>query len=138
MADITRTKEQVAIVYPHYPNKIVSGIAAAAIEAGQPVYIDSNGKYNLADANAAAADQFRGIALNTVAAGQPVSVLEEGYLYGYTLSGVAFDGLVYVSDTVGTLADAAGTASLKVGRVTARFGEDGTATKILKVEGYAG
>ncbi len=138
MADITRTAEQVASVYPHYPNKIVSGIAAAAIEAGQPVYIDSNGKYNLADANAAAADQFRGIALNTVGAGQPVSVMEEGYLYGYTLSGIAYDGLAYVSDTVGELADAAGSTSLVVGRVVARFGSDGNATKILKVSGYAG
>lgn len=138
MADITRTAAQVSIVYPHYPNKIVSGIAVAAIEAGQPVYIDTAGKYGPADANVSTKDQFRGIALNTVAAGQPVSVLEDGYLYGYTLSGVAFDGLVYVSDTVGELADAAGTASLAVGRVVARFGEDGTATKILKVTGYAG
>lgn len=138
MADITRTAAQVSIVYPHYPNKIVSGIASAAIEAGQPVYIDSNGKYAPADANDAAKDQFRGIALNTVGSGQPVSVLEEGYLYGYTLSGVAYDGLVYVSNTVGELADAAGGTSLAVGRVVARYGEDGNATKILKVSGYAG
>jgi len=136
MADITRTKLQIAVVYPEKA-VIDNGIAAAAIEAGQPVYIDSNGKYNLADADAAAADQFRGIALETVAAGQPVSVLVEGELYGYTLAG-AFDSQAFVSNTVGELADAAGTASLAVGRVVAVHPSFGTATKILKVTGWAG
>jgi hypothetical protein len=59
MADITRTKEKILVVYPH-KTKIDNGIAAAALEAGQPLYIDANGKYNKADANTAAADQFRG------------------------------------------------------------------------------
>ncbi len=137
MADITRTKEQVAIVYPGFPNKINNGIAGVAIEAGQPVYVASTGKYGVADANAAAADQFRGIALTTVGAGQPISVLEEGCLYGFTLAG-AHDSAVFVSDTAGELADAAGTASLQVGLVWHKFDSAGNVTKILKVTGFAG
>lgn len=137
MADITRTKANVSLVYPGFPNKINNGIAAVAIEAGQPLYVTSAGKYGLADANAAAADQFRGIALESVAAGAPISALEEGYLYGYTLGG-AHDAAVYVSDTVGELADAAGTASLEVGKVWHKWDSAGNVTKILKVTGFAG
>ena len=135
MADITRTKEKIGIAYPS--KAIVdNGVAAEAIEAGQPLYIDSNGKYGVADANDGAKDQFRGIALETVAAGQPLSVLVEGELYGYTLSG-AYDSLAYVSNSVGELADAAGGTSLAVGRVVAVFNSK-EATKILKVTGWAG
>ena len=135
MADITRTKAKIGVVYPD-KTEIDNGIAAAAIEAGQPVYIDSDGKYNLADADAAAADQFRGIALQTVGAGQAVSVLVRGELYGYTLAG-AYDSAVYVSNSVGELADAAGGTSLLVGRVVAVHNSK-DATKILKVTGWAG
>ena len=42
MSDITRTKESISILNPH-KCVIDQGKAAAAIEAGQPVYIDSNG-----------------------------------------------------------------------------------------------
>lgn len=134
MADITRTKAKIAIVYPEQA-EIHNGVAAAAIEAGQPVYIDSNGKYNVADANAAAADQFRGIALEDAAAGAPVSVLVKGHVYGFTLAG-AYDSLAYVSDTVGELADAAGSTSLAVGRVVAVH-DSKSATKVLYVTGFA-
>lgn len=135
MADITRTKAKIGVVYPNKA-EIDNGIAAVAIEAGQPVYIDSNGKYNLADANDAAADQFRGIALESVAAGQPVSVLVRGECYGFTLAG-AYDSEVFVSNSVGELADAAGGTSLSVGRVVAVHNSK-DATKILKVTGWAG
>ena len=136
MADITRTKEKISVVYPHKA-KIDNGIAAAALEAGQPVYIDSNRKYNKADSNTTAADQFRGIALETVGAGMPVSILVEGELTGYTLTG-AYDSALYVSDTAGELADAAGTTSLQVGRIVGLPRSNGTMTKILKVTGWAG
>lgn len=135
MTVITRTASKIGVVYPHKA-EIDNGVAAAALEAGQPVYIDSAGKYGVSDANAAAADQFRGIALETVAAGQPVSVLVKGELYGYTLSG-AYDSLAYVSDTAGELDDSAGSTSLAVGRVVAIFNSK-EATKILKVTGWAG
>lgn len=135
MADITRTKAKVAPVYPALA-EIHNGKAAAAIEAGQPVYIDSNGKYNLADANDAAADQFRGLALETVGAGAPISVLVRGHVFGFTLSG-AYDSAVYVSNSVGELADVAGGTSLEVGKVVAVHNSK-DATKVLYVTGFAG
>lgn len=134
MSDITRTAAKVAVVYPDQA-QIDNGIAAAAIEAGQPLYIDSNGKYALADANGSGTDTFRGIALDTVAAGQPVSVLVQGTLYGYTLTG-AYASAAYVSNSVGELADAAGSTSLLVGRVVPVWNNK-EAVKALKVTGWA-
>lgn len=135
MADITRTKEKISVVFPHKA-KIDNGVAAVAIEAGQPVYINSAGKYALADANGSGTTYFRGIALETVGAGRPLSVLVEGELYGYTFS-QAYDAEIFVSNSVGELADAAGSTSLSVGRVVP-FWHGASASKILKVTGFAG
>ncbi len=115
MADLTVTATKVAPVFPDQA-EIRTYIAAVAVTAGQPVYINSSGKVALADANVGAAEHFRGIALETVGAGQPVSILRRGEVYGFDLSGVAFDAQVFVSDTAGSLADAAGTTSLVAGR----------------------
>ncbi len=135
MAAITRTKENISQVHTHL-GKVHGGIAATAIEAGQPVYVDSNGKYALADANGSGTDKFRGIALETVGAGQPLGVLVEGFLEGFTLAG-AYDSAAYVSDSVGELADAAGTTSLVVGKVMPFWKANG-ASKVLYVTGFAG
>lgn len=107
-------------------------IAVEAITAGQPVYQTTAGKAGVADANAAGKQQFRGIALKDAAAGQPVPVLKRGFISGFVLSGVAYDGLVYLSDTAGSLADAAGTMTVNCGRVCAKTDPD--LTKILYVE----
>lgn len=129
MADITVTAAQVEPIYPEECD-IKPYRAAEAITKGQPVYIvDATGYVGIADANAAGKQQFRGIALETVGAGQVVDVLHEGDVYGYTLSGVNADDLLYLSDTAGKLADAAGTLTVACGRVRAL--SDGT--KILRV-----
>jgi predicted RecA/RadA family phage recombinase len=137
MSDLTRVKAEVAIVFPD-GNEIRDYVAAADIEAGQPVYIDSNGKVNLADADDAAAEQFRGIALKSVAAGQAVSVLHRGVISGTGsgVTGLAYDASVYVSDTAGELADAAGTTSLLVGHVVPIPDKD--KSKALYITGWAG
>ncbi len=85
MADITVTAAQVSLCFPEKA-ETVSMIAAAAIAAGQALYQDTNGKAGVADANAAGCQQFRGIALETVGAGQPVSVLVRGHVYGFAVS----------------------------------------------------
>ena len=136
MTDIVREKTQISVVNPGKA-EIDNGIAAAATEAGQPLYIDANGKYALADGNGSGTTQFRGIALETVAAGQPISVLVRGELYGYTLAG-AYDSAAYVSNTVGEIGDSAGGTSLVVGRVVGIFNSKGTGAKVLKVTGWAG
>ena len=136
MADLTRVKAQVAIIFPD-GNVIRDYVAAVAIEAGQPVYIDSNGKVALADANVAAAEHFRGIALKDVAAGQGLSVLQQGCVsgVGQGVTALAYDAPVYVSDSVGELADGVGTATLLVGRVVPIPDKD--KTKVLFVTGFS-
>ena len=131
MADIVVTAAQVGVVNPA-ECEIHDFIAAAAITAGQAVYLTSSGTVNLADANAAGLQQFRGIALKSVGAGQPVSVLKRGRVYGFTISGLAYDAAVYLSDTAGALADAVGTMTVNCGRVTALT--DPGKTKVLYIE----
>jgi hypothetical protein len=132
MADITVTAAQVGAVFPEKA-EIVDMIAAEALTAGQAVYqVAASGKAGLADANAAGQQQFRGIALNAAGAGQAVSVLKKGHVYGFDLSGMDYDDPAYLSDTAGTLADAAGTMSVNAGRVVAL--PDASASKVLYVE----
>jgi hypothetical protein len=46
MADVTRTKEKISVVYPHKA-EIDNGGVAAALEAGMPVYIDARGRLQI-------------------------------------------------------------------------------------------
>lgn len=133
MADITVTAAQVAPVFTDEA-EIYDMIAAVAITAGQAVYQNTAGKAALADANAGSgAELLVGIALNAAGAGQAVSVLKRGALAGYTLSGVAYGGTVYLSDTAGALADAPSTTkSIAVGKVQSMSNSD--LTKVLYVE----
>ena len=129
MADIAVTAAQVAAVFPHSA-EIYSFIATEAITAGQPVYFLSTGKAGVADANASGKQQVRGIALNGAAAGQAVDVLKRGHVAGFTLG--TYNTLAYLSDTAGSLADAAGTVSAPVGRIVAL--SDSNLTKALYVD----
>ncbi|MBI3161287.1 MAG: DUF2190 family protein [Chloroflexi bacterium] len=117
MADLTRTPASVADVWPLKTKKHPL-IAAVDIAAGQPLYIDANGKANIADANGSApANTYIGIAMQSIKAGQAVDAAVEGDVVGFDLSGLAYGAAVYVSNTAGELADAAGTATLLVGYV---------------------
>lgn len=129
MADITVTAAQVGLVDPMKAT-VRSYIATETITKGQAVYILTTGKVGVADANAAGKQQFRGIALNGGGAGQAIDVCHEGELYGFTLAGNA-DSLAYLSDTAGSLADAAGTMTVRVGRVECL--SDKALTKVLRI-----
>lgn len=130
MSDITVTAAKVGAIFPDKA-EIYDFIAGATITAGQPVYVASTGKVSPADANASGKEQVRGIALNGGGAGQAISVLKKGHVSGFTLSG-AYDSIAYLSDTVGALADAAGTMSVPVGRVVPL--SDASLTKVLYVD----
>jgi len=132
MADITVTAARVATIFPA-KTLIFDAEAAVAIKAGEAVYINSNGKAALADASAAGTLGTPGVALNSAGAGSGVSVLKEGHVAGYDLSGLAYGAKVYVSDTAGALADAAGTVSFVVGTVVP-IPQVGGAVKALYVE----
>ncbi len=130
MADITVTAAKVGVVYPDNA-EVYDYLAAEAITAGQAVYmLTAAGTVGVADANVANKQQIRGIALNAAGAGQAVSVLKRGQVYGFTLAG-DYDSLAYLSDTAGKLADAAGTLTVHAGRVVGL--PDNSTTKVLYV-----
>lgn len=130
MADITVTAAQVALIFPDKA-EVTDMIAAVAITAGQALYQNTDGKAALADANASGAQQFRGIAMNAAAAGQAVSVLIRGHIYGFTVSSLNGDAILYLSNTAGALADGAGAMTVNCGRVTALT--DGSLTKVAYI-----
>ena len=134
MADISALSAANISVANPMEAKIVTMIAVEAITRGQAVYQTSAGKAGIADANAAGKQQFRGIALETVGAGQTVSVLIEGRLYGFDLSSQDYDAVLYLSDTAGSLADAAGTLSVICGRVMAEPDDDLTKIAYIKAD----
>lgn len=132
MTDIVVTAARVAAIHPQRA-VIYDFEAAEAITAGQAVYQLTTGKVGVADANAAGKQQFRGIALNAAAAGGGVSVLKSGYIWGFAVSAMNGDALVYLSDTAGALGDAAGTMSVAVGRVVG-IPEVGGPAKALHID----
>lgn len=122
--------EVVASIHQH------TFVAAEAIEAGAPCRIDtSTGKATNANGSSAGEARVWGIALRSCAAGEPVTLLRRGILDGYTLS-QAYDAAIYLSDTDGTLADAAGTVSTIIGRVISGNGQllGSNPDKLLSVE----
>lgn len=130
MAELTVTAAQVSPIFPRFA-EIYSMIAAETITAGQVVYQTSAGKAGVADANAAGKQQARGIALCGGGAGQVIDVLKKGHVAGFTLP-QAYDAQLFLSDTAGAIADAAGTMSVPIGRVIAM--SDPSLTKVVYVE----
>ena len=92
-------------------------VAAEAITAGNAIRIDTNGKFTKANGTTTTENRIYGIATKTVAAGMPVTGVRKGVIDGFDVSGSAYDAIVYLSDTDGTLGTTAGTVSTIVGRV---------------------
>lgn len=91
--------------------EIEYGFAAAAITAGQVVYKNASGKYDLADTDSATAlvRTPRGIALNGAATGQAIAVQKSGDItIGATLTPGVF---YYLSGTPGGICPVADVAS---------------------------
>lgn len=132
MADLTVTAANVSPIKPE-DAEIVQVILAETVTAGQVVFFDSNGKAQLADANAAGEQQARGLILESGLTNQSVSMLKQGFVEGFTLTSQSFDDPIFLSDTVGALADAAGTLTVPVGLVAPIAKDSGTISKILYV-----
>lgn len=96
MSDITVTD---ASVLASSSAVIQRAIAGAAIERGQPIYLDASDNYEAkpADADAAASAAAVGIALNQADAGQPVEYVTEDP--GFTPGGTTVPGTIYVVST---------------------------------------
>jgi hypothetical protein len=88
-----------------------TGTAGATITAGQLVYKDANGKYQLADNNSATAKARvpRGVALHGSLANQPLTIQRSGKI---TIGATVTAGVVYyASDTPGGICPVADLAS---------------------------
>lgn len=109
---------------------------AAAITAGNVVYIDSNGKWAKADADATATSRTLHVATRTAAAGEGLTAISLGIMDGFNLDALAFGDPVYLSGTAGGLDTAPGTVdSAVIGYVTPGWAQPlGTAAdKLLQV-----
>jgi len=133
MADLAITAANISVVKPE-DAEIIQVIVAETVTAGQPLYFDSNGKGQLADANAAGEQQARCLTLEAGVANQSVSCLKRGYVEGFTLTDQSFDDPIFLSDTVGVLADATGTLTVPVGLVAPIAKDSSTISKVLYLE----
>lgn len=128
MADIALTADDVRRIFP--VERTYDHIAAAAITRGQLVYMNTSGKVDLANAAVTGTAQVLGMALKDAAAGQVVPILYRGWVAGFTVSGVAYEGRLYLSAvTAGAMADAAGAVSVTVARI--RAVNDSDLTKLV-------
>jgi hypothetical protein len=86
-----------------------------AVQAGQAVYLKSNGKGALAAGGANPQADVVGLASKAVLAGYRVAVITKGKVSGFT--GGTVGARVFLSNTAGELADAPGTVPRCVGRL---------------------
>lgn len=112
--NVTTPWERVEIVQVWQPLHLIAG---EAIKAGAPVRIDTaTGKATNANGTTDAEARVVGIAGRTVAAGEALTIVKQGIMDGFTLTG-DYDADVYLSDTDGRLSHIAGTVETVVGRV---------------------
>ena len=132
--EISVTAAQVGVVDPE-KSIIKDYIAGATVTKGQPVSQTTDGTVDPSDASSGGGylfEQFRGIALNGGGAGQSISVLESGEVYGFDLSGMDITAAAYLSNTAGSLSTVVGDVTVYVGKVVCLTDKD--ATKVLRVQ----
>jgi hypothetical protein len=135
MANLTITAADVA------PVKVIeqiTGPAAAAITAGQAVYlVAATGQFALADEDATApADAVLGVAIgNANQARMEITVVLDGWLDLGTapLADMDFGAAVFLSDTAGALADADPGNGIIIGHVVPGWGST-SADRLLRVK----
>jgi hypothetical protein len=117
MADIVVTARRVS---PLPGAHIEPMIAGGAGNVGNAVYVDNVGRVQVADASGAGTAQAIGVVVSAGSQGatafvdgDAVSVIVHGRVNGFT--GMTPGARVYLSDTAGSLADAAGTVSKIMG-----------------------
>lgn len=117
------------------------------LKSGEDVPSNRRGKYMRADSttgkavlgNATSAGEvgkLKGIALsNQKQASDSVTLFRYGLLdWGNALDGMSYGADIFLSDTDGTFADAAGTVSTVAGKVWPVFEHDGTVKKLAMID----
>lgn len=101
----------------------ISGVTGGAVTAGSAVRINTSGKFIHGNATDTTNNPIYGIVTKTRASGENCTVIRRGVLDGYDVESLAYWAPIYLSDTAGALADAAGTTTVIVGRVIPAYGE---------------
>ena len=131
MTDIVSTEKNVALLIPQR-SETYSGVAGEALTAGDAVCFNTAGNVVKADASAQATAQVAGVVTASANSGDAVSIVKNGPMTGYTVSGLANKAKLYLSDTAGKLADAPGTWVCLVGSVFPLT--DPSRTKVTMIE----
>jgi hypothetical protein len=105
MADITLVPP-ILLASPHGLNRI-TGYAGEAITAGYACYVKSDGLIWLTVSTTVAGAQFDGVAVVGAAAGEPVTIFQQGSKINIGAHGLAIGAFLYPSDTAGLFSDAA-------------------------------
>lgn len=105
---------------------------AETLAVGEAVYITAAGKALKTNADGVAPAKAQGRGIVVMRTGSTVSVMKRGYLAGYDLSALDYDAQLFLSNTAGKLADAAGTVPVPCSRVSCLTND--SQTKILYVE----
>tara|TARA_Y100000310_G_scaffold300112_1_gene335516 strand:+ start:394 stop:798 length:405 start_codon:yes stop_codon:yes gene_type:complete len=85
--------------------RLLTVTAGATITQGGVVYLDSSGKYSLADAGAATTDDVLGIALCAASDGQPLVVQVAGNVTIPDIDAADVGTVYYLSNTAGAIQD---------------------------------
>lgn len=132
MADLSVVAAQISPVFPDFGHcEIYNVVLAEAVTKGQILYQTTSGTFGVATAGTGAKDEPRGVALEAGAAGQVISMLVRGMLYGVTLTGLNADALLYLSASAGGLF-ATDIVAEKVGRIWSL--NDPSKTKVVFVD----
>lgn len=132
MADLT--KPTIAEVAPVDIIEQVTLPAGEAIDAGELVGIDANGKFVLADADTGPI-LTKGVAISSAnQAGITITAVRKGTLdVGDIFTGTAIGASIYSSGTPGLMADAAVGGLAAIGEVVPAWGYT-TVDKLLRVD----
>lgn len=129
MSDITKTTAKIGLVFPAQ-SETYNVVVSVAVTAGQTLYPEAAGTYALADADVAGRQQTRLMALESAGSNQAISAIKQGAMYGFDLSGMAYDDIAYQSNTAGAISDSAGSLNVPVAIVMA-LPDKPTYTKVL-------
>jgi hypothetical protein len=129
-ADLTITTIRPVMVLEQY-----TGPVNEAVALGQYVRINTTtGLVELGNGSSAAEARAGGLALHAAAVGETVTFVRKGVVdVGEALVNLTYDDDVFLSNTDGTLADTAGTATLIVGTVFPGWAST-TADKLLRLD----
>lgn len=98
------------------PRDQITLVCATNVTAGMFYRADTNGAAASALATAASNGAGARLALRSAVVGEACTFLKKGFVDGFNVATQTIGTQLFVSDT-GTLADAAGTASISAGRI---------------------